>query len=286
MSGVFPRTICPEGSGSLDGLLAQREKLPLWEAGMLVQGLSRFSPEELVPLDPRRCLVGPEGQAALAPGEQSGGASYCAPPEYRLHQGQTAGPAAAVYSLCALFYHLLAGEPLSEEARASLRLRRSCLHRLAQELALSGESARALWALLEQGLRLEPSRRQPGLKALGQALEEAEQALNREAAGRTKIWGTAGALRGRELRLAAPLVLGRQPEKCQVLFPPGTGGVSRRHCKIELRWGAVLVTDLASSYGTFLDEVRLCPWTPVEWERGQDLFLGSSQQRFALEKEA
>lgn len=283
---MFPKTACPEGGRSLDELLARREKLPLWEAGTLVQDLARLSPNDLIPIETQRVFIGPAGQAALLPGGKNGGASLYVPPEQRLQPEQAAGQAAAVYSLCALFYHLLAGEPLDGEAQVSLRLRRSCLDALVRGLDLPGEGRRALWELLERGLRLEPSRRHPGLEPFRRAMSEAEGELNREISGRVRIRGTAGALRGWEFQVTVPLVLGRQPEKCQALFPPDTPGVSRCHCKIELRWGTVLVTDLASSYGTFLDEAWLCPRTPVEWERGQSLFLGSSQQRFAMEKES
>ena len=79
-----------------------------------------------------------------------------------------------------------------------------------------------------------------------------------------------------------PAVLGRQPGRCQILFPPETAGVSRLHCRLAYNWGSVLVTDLASRYGTYLDGVRLSPHVPAAWEAGVLLTLGSEKQALRL----
>ena len=59
-------------------------------------------------------------------------------------------------------------------------------------------------------------------------------------------------------------------------------GVSRLHCRVELAWGAALVTDLDSRYGTFLSGIRLRPGVVTEWEPGKPLALGSERQTFIL----
>lgn len=49
------------------------------------------------------------------------------------------------------------------------------------------------------------------------------------------------------------VVLGRDPEAAQVVFPPDDGTVSRRHALLRVQDGHLLLRDLDSSTGTFVD---------------------------------
>ncbi len=51
-------------------------------------------------------------------------------------------------------------------------------------------------------------------------------------------------------------------------------GVSRRHCKIQLRDSQLFVTDLQSTNGTFLAGVRLQPQEPTILRKGDEVLLG------------
>lgn len=51
-------------------------------------------------------------------------------------------------------------------------------------------------------------------------------------------------------------------------------GVSRRHCKIQLRDSQLYVTDLQSTNGTFLAGVRLKPQEPTILRKGDEVLLG------------
>ena len=53
--------------------------------------------------------------------------------------------------------------------------------------------------------------------------------------------------------IADELVLGRDPEAAQIVFPPEDGTVSRRHALLRVQDGHLLVRDLDSSTGTFVD---------------------------------
>ena len=87
------------------------------------------------------------------------------------------------------------------------------------------------------------------------------------------------------LPLSPPVTLGRQPDVCQLIFPPDTRGVSRRHCRVELVWGTVLITDLHSRYGTAAGGAILSPDHPSPLLPGQALVLAEGAQAFVLVRE-
>ena len=63
-----------------------------------------------------------------------------------------------------------------------------------------------------------------------------------------------GGLAGRVRDVDADeLVLGRDPQAAQVVFPPEDGTVSRRHALLRVQDGHLLLRDLDSSTGTFVD---------------------------------
>ena len=64
-----------------------------------------------------------------------------------------------------------------------------------------------------------------------------------------------GAGLGRRLRLdGAPLIIGRESQCGLVL---ANADVSRRHCRVEIKGGEVVATDLNSTNGTYLDGKRI-----------------------------
>ncbi len=280
MIPLLPKTTYPDTYQPLLSLLQKRGALPLWAAGRLTDRLAERVGREGLPVGPEQVLLSPPGtDIRILPGVRSGQGAYL-PPEARLNPARPMDGPEAVYRLCTLLFHLLSGSPLSVEG---LRARRADLRSGLQGLGLEREGEIALLALLERGLRLEPSRRFPDPAALRAAMGEVQAALNQPAQSRLRLAGTAGQFAGERFTLYAPLQLGRQPGACQILFPPRTPGVSRLHCRVELAWGAVLVTDLESRYGTFLGNDRLISGVPAAWKPGQLLALGSERQAFSLE---
>lgn len=91
-----------------------------------------------------------------------------------------------------------------------------------------------------------------------------------------------GVLAGQSYRFADKLVIGRDPKRCNVVFPAGTRGVSGVHCTLRLQNGCVTVTDENATYGTYVDGKRVQPGQTVVMHRGQRLSLGSGKQTLTL----
>ena len=78
-------------------------------------------------------------------------------------------------------------------------------------------------------------------------------------------------------------ILGRDPS-CQICLPEGTKGVSRRHCQLTVQAGKLILTDIGSTYGTFIHETKIPVNTPVELHSGSYFCLGGpSSNRFTVQ---
>jgi serine/threonine protein kinase len=71
-----------------------------------------------------------------------------------------------------------------------------------------------------------------------------------------------------------PIIVGRLPASSIVLDRPGQRFVSRRHCEIIFRDGRVLIRDLGSANGTFLDGRQIDANSYYEWLVGTEVQLG------------
>ena len=94
--------------------------------------------------------------------------------------------------------------------------------------------------------------------------------------------GATGYYSGRRIPLHGTLVAGRDPG-CAIAFPGETRGVSHRHCQFRVQGGLVVVTDLGSSYGTFINgRNKLKPHASVTLSPGDSVGLGSEKQCLIL----
>lgn len=73
------------------------------------------------------------------------------------------------------------------------------------------------------------------------------------------------------------MVIGRVRNECGIVFAEGTPGVSARHCSVSFDngTGCFTLTDLGSTYGTFLENgQRLNPGVPCQLRTGDRFYLG------------
>lgn len=98
------------------------------------------------------------------------------------------------------------------------------------------------------------------------------------------IYGTGGYFHGRSFELSkAAVIFGRNAAWCTAVYPQDTRGVSGMHCKVEMAGGKVFITDLGSSYGTFLGNgTRLSANMPYELHRGDSFYLAERANTFQI----
>lgn len=80
---------------------------------------------------------------------------------------------------------------------------------------------------------------------------------------------------------ASGCVIGRERD-CDIVLPESTSGVSRRHCKLEFMGDKLILTDLNSTYGTYIHGKRIPANTPVALKPGSSFCLGSENCRFTV----
>lgn len=84
------------------------------------------------------------------------------------------------------------------------------------------------------------------------------------------------------------ILIGRNKADCAIAFKEGTPGVSGRHCSLsyDSASGDFILTDLRSSYGTFLQNgKKLTPGISHRLRAGDRFYLGDSENLFVLELE-
>ncbi len=96
-----------------------------------------------------------------------------------------------------------------------------------------------------------------------------------------RLEGIAGCFRGQRISVHRTMVAGRHPD-CDIRFPQDTHGVSHHHCQFRLKGSSLVVTDIGSSLGTFINEKRLQINQPVTLSPGDIVLLGSRKQAFRV----
>lgn len=122
-------------------------------------------------------------------------------------------------------------------------------------------------------------------KSIRQMVSVDEMYHNTANSAEAVIQGVSGLLNGKTYMLTAgtPLIFGRRTEKCNVLFKNETKGISSIHCKIKWYNGKVLIKDLGSTYGTWLNEgTRLEPNKYYELPDQGVFYLGSKENMFFM----
>lgn len=86
----------------------------------------------------------------------------------------------------------------------------------------------------------------------------------------------------------APVIIGRNAGECVVVFKEGTPGVSGKHCSIYYSsdTGVFTLTDLNSSYGTFLSNgMKLTENSPINLKPGDSFYVGDKANVIKVEVE-
>lgn len=121
----------------------------------------------------------------------------------------------------------------------------------------------------------------------GDQSQQSPQFLNARNRAKTELALTAvsGPLAGTTFPLRKRVTIGRDPNSCNLIFPPNTPGVSRRHCSIEVRPDGVYIMDHGSSAGTFLQSGQRFPANQWILLHGS-FYLGTPAVSFTLSSQS
>ncbi|WP_029319163.1 FHA domain-containing protein [Butyrivibrio sp. AE3004] len=101
-----------------------------------------------------------------------------------------------------------------------------------------------------------------------------------------EIQGLSGFHQGRKIPVNGTVVIGRNQQSCTIVYPDNTKGISRVHCKVDQTPQGCMVTDLGSSYGTFVNGRKLMPNVPTPVREGDTFYLGNQSNLFSIVGEA
>ena len=98
-----------------------------------------------------------------------------------------------------------------------------------------------------------------------------------------KLQAVGGYMDGRVYPFDGQEITFGRDNSVSIKFPQDTKGVSRVHCKLYMDGSRVMLMDLGSSYGTFLEgKGRLTPQSPVELKPGDKFCVGEQKNSFVL----
>ncbi len=97
-----------------------------------------------------------------------------------------------------------------------------------------------------------------------------------------------GYFEGRRYPLTNRITIGKNPERCNICYPPGAGGIGSEHCEIRLRTdGQVELVDLGSMNGTFLENGRrLLANVPTILPNGGRFYIATAGEMYRLDNKA
>lgn len=88
---------------------------------------------------------------------------------------------------------------------------------------------------------------------------------------------------GKFYALSYPVTVIGRDVSCQVRLPGETKGVSHRHCQLSFQGDDLILTDLGSTYGTFIHEKQVPTGTKVKLHTGSYFCLGGpSSNKFTV----
>ena len=97
------------------------------------------------------------------------------------------------------------------------------------------------------------------------------------------IVGTGGQFRELRFPVTGRVAIGRDPQRSHIVFDKTAAGVSGLHCEVRNDNGALQLTDLGSSYGTFLQSgKRLEANAPETLRPGDGFYLGARANGFQV----
>ena len=98
-----------------------------------------------------------------------------------------------------------------------------------------------------------------------------------------RLQAVEGYFKGKRYFISGEVRIGRDPSKNDLVYPTYIQGISGIHCVVRLQNGKIILQDLGSTYGTYLnDGRRLAANEPVVLRVGDRFWLGSEKESFVI----
>lgn len=197
-----------------------------------------------------------------------------APAEQYSSRGRQ-GPWTDVYALSATMYRALSGEVIPDAPSRLKKDKIRDIRMLAPEIPLY--SAKAVM----KGLAVKAENRYSSIREFRCALTG--ESFSGKGRGdflpAVRIYGLNGIYAGSSLTVTDSLMVGRSAADCQLVFPEGTAGISRLHCGLFIDRGdqEVILQDMNSTYGTFLNGKRLARGEAARIKNRDRIMVGNGQ---------
>jgi len=122
-----------------------------------------------------------------------------------------------------------------------------------------------------------------GQQPQGQPYQAQPPPIQPQQAQEAQLICTKGLLAGSTYPIRGVVTIGRDPQRCQVIYPADTKGISSVHCEVLHQPAGVFLTDKGSSYGTFLvGGQKLAANVSVMLTPGASFYLADPQNEFRL----
>lgn len=99
-----------------------------------------------------------------------------------------------------------------------------------------------------------------------------------------RIQGISGTFAQRRFAVNGMIRIGRDASKNDLIYPPNTKGVSGAHCVIGFQNNQLFIKDLESTYGTYVNDLKIVPNQNVILKAGDSFYLGAKQESFTVIK--
>lgn len=91
-----------------------------------------------------------------------------------------------------------------------------------------------------------------------------------------KLIGVEGQMKGCDFMIGGNIVIGRDENKCNIIFPKSSNGVSRVHCTVSKAGGKLSICDNQSSYGTLVNGKKIEAGKMIALQSGDLITVGEN----------
>lgn len=97
-----------------------------------------------------------------------------------------------------------------------------------------------------------------------------------------RVEGTGGLFNGKRFAVDSQVRIGRDPSCNDIVYPSTVAGISGKHCVLINKGNSILISDLGSTYGTYVNGTKISPNTAVRLDPGSRFYIGESSQSFVV----